>query len=291
MTTAFVLSGGGSLGAVQVGMLQALGERGVEPDLLVGTSAGAINAAYVAGHGMKGDALEDLAGLWRSLRRRDIFALRPLRGLLAVAGLRPSLFSAEPLRRLVEANLGYGEILDARVELHLVTTDLCSGRGVLLSSGDAASAVVASAAIPGVFPPVCREGRVLIDGGIAEHAAIGHAVDRGADEVYLLPAGFPCALPAAPTTAVGVALQALSLLSQQQLIGEVARYAGPAKLRVLPPLCPLKVSAADFSHADELISRSKRATGSWLDEGGTDLPMPQQFLSLHDHNPAQSRGR
>ena len=139
-------------------------------------------------------------------------------------------------------------MLDARVELHLVTTDLSSGQEVLVSSGDAASAVVASAAIPGVFPPVCREGRVLIDGGIAEHAAIRQAVDRGADEVYLLPAGFPCALPEAPTTGVGVALQALTLLSQQQLIGEVARYAGSAKLRVLPPLCPLRVSAADFSH-------------------------------------------
>ena len=88
MTTAFVLSGGGSLGAVQVGMLQALGERGVEPDLLVGTSAGAINAAFVAGHGMKGEALEELARLWRSLRRREIFALRPLRGLLAAVASR-----------------------------------------------------------------------------------------------------------------------------------------------------------------------------------------------------------
>jgi NTE family protein len=282
MTTAFVLSGGGSLGAVQVGMLQALGECGVEPDLLIGTSAGAINAAFVAGHGMKGDALQELAGLWCSLRRRDIFAARPLRGLLAMAGMRPSLFSAEPLRRLVEANLGYQEMLDARVELHLIATDLCSGQGVLLSSGDAASAVVASAAIPGVFPPVRRHGRVLIDGGIAEHAAIGHAVDCGADEIYLLPAGFPCALSVAPTTAVGVALQALTLLSQQQLIVEVARYAGPAKLKVLPPLCPLTVSPADFSHADELITRSKRATGVWLDEGGPDLPMPQRFLSMQD---------
>ena len=69
MTTAFVLSGGGSLGAVQVGMLGALSERGVEPDLLAGTSAGAINAAFVGGHGMGEEALEKLAGLWRSLRR------------------------------------------------------------------------------------------------------------------------------------------------------------------------------------------------------------------------------
>ena len=283
MTTAFVLSGGGSLGAVQVGMLQALSERGVQPDLLVGTSAGAINASFVAGHGMSSEALQSLAGLWRSLRRRDIFAVRPLRGLLAVAGVRPSLFTADALRRLVETNLGYREILDSLIELHVITTDLLSGRAVLLSSGDAASAVVASAAIPGVFPPVCREGRMLIDGGIAEHTAIRHAVDHGADEVYLLPAGFPCALATPPTTAVGVALQALTLLSQQQLIGEVAGYAGPAKLKVLPPLCPLKVSAADFSHADQLITRAKEATAAWLEAGGPDLPMPQRFLAMHDH--------
>ena len=288
MTTALVLSGGGSLGAVQVGMLQALGERGVEPDLLVGTSAGAINAAFVGGHGMGGEALEELAGLWRSLRRRTLFALRPVHGVLGVAGVRPSLFSAEPLRRLVEVNLAYRDLLDARIELHLVTTDLSSGREVMLSSGDAVSAVVASAAIPGVFPPVRREGRVLVDGGIAEHAAIRHALECGADEVYLLPTGFPCALAAAPTTAVGVALQALTLLTQQQLIGEVARYAGPAKLKVLPPLCPLKVSAADFSHADELIARAKKATGLWLDEGGPDLPMPERFLSMHDHHQASA---
>jgi NTE family protein len=288
MTTAFVLSGGGSLGAVQVGMLHALSERGVVPDLLVGTSAGAINAAYVGGHGMGADALEALAGIWRSLRRRDIFALRPLQGVLALAGVRASFFTSEPLRRLVQVNLGYRDLLDAAVELHLVTTDLSSGREVMLSHGDAVSAVVASAAIPGVFPPVCREGRVLVDGGIAEHAAIRHAIARGADEVYLLPTGFPCALREPPTTAVGVALQAITLLSQQQLIGEVARYAGPARLKVLPPLCPLAVSAADFSHADELIARARRATGSWLDEGGPDLPKPERFLSMHDHKQVEA---
>ena len=156
MTTAFVLSGGGSLGAVQVGMLGALSERGVEPDLLVGTSAGAINAAFVGGHGMGAEALEELAGLWRSMRRKNLFALRPLHGVLAVVGVRSSLFSAEPLKSLVEANLGYRDLLEASIELHLVTTDLSSGHGVMLSSGDAVSAVVASAAIPGVFPPVYR---------------------------------------------------------------------------------------------------------------------------------------
>ncbi len=287
MTIAFVLSGGGSLGAVQVGMLQALGERGVTPDLLVGSSAGALNAAFVAGHGTGRAALEELGGLWRSLRRRDVFALRPVRGVLALAGRRTSLFSSDPLRRLVEANLGYDDLLDARIGLHLVSTELGSGREVVLSHGSAVGAVLASAAIPGVFPPVPHEGRLLVDGCITQHTAIRHAVELGADVVYLLPTGYPCALPDVPRSAVGTALQALTLLSQQQLVGEVSRHTGPARLKVLPPLCPLNVSAADFSQADRLITRAHRATGSWIDAGGPDLPEPQQFLALHDHTPTR----
>jgi len=79
VTTAFVLSGGGSLGAVQVGMLQALEDRGIEADLLIGTSAGAVNAAYVAGHGMSHRSLADLAQIWRGLRRQTVFPFDPLR--------------------------------------------------------------------------------------------------------------------------------------------------------------------------------------------------------------------
>ena len=79
MVTAFVLSGGGSLGAVQVGMLQALAARGIEPELLVGTSAGALNAAFVAGHGMSEPSLDSLAAVWTSLRRGHVFPLQPAR--------------------------------------------------------------------------------------------------------------------------------------------------------------------------------------------------------------------
>ena len=176
-------------------MLQALGERGVTPDLLVGSSAGALNAAFVAGHGTGRAALEELGGLWRSLRRRDVFLLRPVQGVLALAGRRTSLFSADPLRRLVEANLGYDDLLEARIALHLISTDLSSGREVVLSRGSAVSAVLASAAIPGVFPPVPHQGQLLVDGCITQHTAIRHAVELGADVVYLLPTGYPCALP------------------------------------------------------------------------------------------------
>ena len=97
MTRAFVLSGGASLGAVQVGMLRALAERGIHPDLVVGASAGAINAAWVAGD----PHLEDLDGLeriWLCLRTRDVFPAHPLRGLLGFLGRRQSLVSNQPLR-------------------------------------------------------------------------------------------------------------------------------------------------------------------------------------------------
>jgi NTE family protein len=281
VTTAFVLSGGGSLGAVQVGMLQALSERGVEPDLMIGTSAGAINAAYVAGRGTGREALEDLAAAWRGLRRQDVFPLDPLRQLLAFAGSRPSLCSNRGLHHVLETHLAYRELQDAAIPVHIVATNLLSGEEVLLSTGDTLSAVLASAAIPGVLPAVEREGFTLVDGGVANYAAVSQAVALGADEVYVLPAGFACALERPPTSALATAMQALTLLIEQRLVMEVAHFTDQGRLKVLPPLCPLAVSPIDFSRGGELIERARRATGKWIDAGGPTLPAPERFLSLH----------
>lgn len=282
-TTAYVLSGGASLGAVQVGMLQALAERHVEPDLLVGTSAGAINAAYVAGRGSSRRALDDLAATWVGLRRRDVFPLDPLRHLMALGGTRTSLFSDHGLRRLVAAHLTYGALEEASTPVHVVATNLLSGEEVLLSTGDAVSAVLASTAIPGVLPVVQREGMSLVDGGLANNTAISQAVALGADRVFVLPTGVACALTEPPAGALAVTVQALSFLIQQRLIRDVADFAGHAELHVLPPLCPLAVSPLDFRHAAELIDRARQSTGKWLDTGGPALPQPERFLSLHHH--------
>ena len=290
MTTAFVLSGGGSLGSVQVGMLQALAERDVHPDLLIGTSAGAMNAAYVAGHGTGQAALDDLATIWKRLRRQDVFPFDPLRHLLAVAGSRPSLCSSHNLRRLLASHLAFPNLEDADIPVHVVTTNLLSGEEVLLSSGDAVSAVLASASIPGVFPAVERDGLTLVDGGVANNAALSRAVVLGADEIYVLPAGFACSLQAPPGTALGSVVQALTLLIEQRLIIDVIRFADDAAIKVLPPLCPLSVSATDFSRAGELIERARISSGEWLDVGGPSLPEPERFLSMHHHTHAGDSG-
>jgi NTE family protein len=281
--TAFVLSGGGSLGAVQVGMLQALGAAGVEPDLLVGTSAGAVNATWVAGHGMDHDSLGELAELWRRLRRTELFPLRLDRVLGALLGRSRAVSSSDRLGQLVRDHAGFADLADAAVETHLVATNLLTGHSVLLSDGPVDAAVRASAAVPGLYPPVLIDGQHLIDGGVAHHSSISDAVTLGATTIWVLPTGYPCALPRPPRTAVGVALQALTLLIEEQLITEVATHAPEVTVKVLPPLCPLAVSAADFSHAEQLVDRARRATERWLVQGGPELPAQERFLALHHH--------
>lgn len=283
MVTAFVLSGGGSLGVVQVGMLQALATRGVHPDLLIGTSAGALNAGYVAGHGTTAAALDDLAAIWIGLRRRDVFPLQAARLGAAALGRAPSLCPNGALRRLIDEHIGFDNLEHAAIPLHVVTTDVRSGEEVLLSEGHATDAILASASIPAVFPSVRIGDRDLIDGGIADNAAVSQAVALGADVIYVLPTGYACALDDAPATPLSSALQALTLLIEQRLILEVAHFAERTDIRVLPPLCPLSVSSTDFRQGALLVERARTATERWLDDGGPSRPHPERFLSLHRH--------
>lgn len=283
MSTAFVLSGGGSLGAVQVGMLQALAERGIHPDLLIGTSAGALNALWVAEHGMSAGSLAELARIWQQLHRRDVFPIRPTQVLHALLGRSPALSSSESLGDLVVKHCALDDLSAAKIPVHMVATDLLSGNAVVISTGPPSQAIRASAAIPGIFPPIPHSGHWLIDGAFASASGVAHVARLGATTIYVLPAGVSCALSRTPRSAMGVAVHALTLLIEQRLITDVADPPVGAKIHLIPPLCPVSVSAADFSHAAHLIQRSHRASTTWLEEGGPDLPTPARFLSLHDH--------
>jgi NTE family protein len=139
-------------------MLQALTERDVTPDLLVGTPAGALNAVFLASHGTGRSALDELAQHWAGVRRRDVFPLAPPWRLLARSGSRNALCSDRGLRKFITGHLLFDRLEDAPIPVHVVATNLLSGEEVLLSSSDALSAVLASTAIPGVLPPVRRAG-------------------------------------------------------------------------------------------------------------------------------------
>jgi NTE family protein len=249
---AFVLSGGGSLGATQVGMLQALFEAGIEPDMVVGTSVGAINAAWV-GAWPASEGVQKLSDIWTSLRRDDVFPL----GWTAAMGLLgrgKHLISNSGLRSVLERHLPYERLENARIPVHVVATELRSGRAVVLSNGPAIPSLLASCAIPGVFPLVTIGGRDLVDGGVANHTPIAAAVELGARVIYVLPIGYPW-LNEEPSNALGMALQALARLVEQRLETEISTYKDVADIRVVPAIEPLPVSPADFSRSRELIER------------------------------------
>lgn len=281
--TAFVLSGGGSLGAVQVGMLQALADADIQPDLLIGTSAGGINATWVGAHGMSADSLNGLADVWTGLRRRDVFPIRPVRLLGGLLGRSRSLFSGEPLGDLVAEKAGIEDLSHATIPVHLLTTDLLTGLDVLLSTGSVRDAARATAAIPGILPPVQVGDRWLVDGAIATRAGVSHAVELGATRIVVLPAGVPCAIDEPPRSALAVAVHALSLLIEKQLILEVALTFDGVTIGLLPPLCPLTISPADFRHASELIERGRTDSVEWIADGGLERVDPSRYLALHRH--------
>jgi NTE family protein len=195
---AFVLSGGASLGAIQVGMLRALYERDIRPALIVGTSAGALNGAYIASRPQASRTAENLALIWRELRRGQVLPVRPLTGLLGFLGARDHLVPESELRRLIERHVEYEELEDLPIPLHVVAVDVVTGQELRLSSGPVLDAILASAAIPGVLQPVSWEDRTLMDGGVANNTPISHAVVLGAERIYVPPTGHACALANRP---------------------------------------------------------------------------------------------
>jgi NTE family protein len=275
-----VLSGGASHGAVQVGMLQALAEREVRPDLFFGASAGALNAAWVAGDpGL--EHLDDLADVWRSLRTRDVFPLQPIMGLLGFLGRRNALVKPDALHSLIGRNLRFERLEHAPIPLCIIATEVTSGREVALTVGDARDAILASAAVPGVLPPVKFGEHLLMDGGVVNNTPISNAIDAGATRIYVFPTGYACDLRRPPKSALAMSLQAISLLVQQRLITDVQELQGHVDLRVIPPVCPLDVSPADFSHGRELIDLARAGASHWLDSIG--LEPHSGDLNLHRH--------
>ena len=279
--TAWVLAGGGSFGAVQVGMLRALVAAGVLPDLVVGSSVGAVNCAYFAG-APNVEGVTRLEAIWRNLRRREVFPVK-WHSLLGLLSRRDSVLDPGGIRHLLERHLPYRDLERAATPAHIVATDLLGGGTVRLSSGPAIEAVLASCAIPAAFPPVCLGERYLIDGAIASNTPVRVALDLGAKRVLVLPTGFACALEEPPRGALACALHAINLLIAHQLVSDLERFREQAEIITVPPLCPLAVSPYDFSHAGEMIDRAAAQTQRWLDEGGLTRQRVPGALRGHTH--------
>lgn len=278
--TAFVFAGGGSLGAIQVGMLQALLEAGERADFVVGSSVGAINAAHFAGApDLVGVAR--LARIWTGLRRADVFPLN-LTGVLGLLRHADSIADPRGLRRLIDQNIAFSKLEDAQVPLHVMATDQ-QGVGVRLSSGPAVDAILASAAVPGIFPPVEINGRRLMDGAIAANTPLRLAVELGATRIVVLPTGYACHLAGPPRGVIASALHAITLLIAWQLMHEIESIPGDVSVHLAPALCPLSVSPYDFTASSRLIERARANTTKWIENNGLVRQARASELAPHHH--------
>lgn len=276
---AFAFSGGSSLGAIQVGMLAALEEHGVAPDLLVGTSVGAINAAFMGG-GFTPERVADLSAVWSRVHAMDLFGPPGLRRLIAALRERGALTAPDGLRGLLERHLPRRQS-DLRIPTAVVATDLLTGDPVVLEEGALHENVLASAAIPGIFPAVEIGGRTLADGGLSAQVPVLQALALGAASVVVLDAGYPCALKEAPRGLVPNVVHAASLVLRHQSLASL-RLIGPrATVVYLPSPCPLGVAPWDFSQWASLVERGHRHSSRFL--AGLGSPGPGVHGHPHVH--------
>src|SRR3984957_3546584 len=269
MTTAIVLSGGGNLGAMQAGSVDALFEAGIKPDLLVGTSVGAMNSAFLATHpGLEGAwALRDA---WAALRRAEAMQLAPLLAFMGFFGLRDHLVSAKQLRVLLDKWIPIDRFEQSTLPFGVVATDALSGEAVVVTSGEVGPALVASSAIPGIFPPVRVGGRWLIDGSLSSNHPVLEAQDLGADEIYLVTT-ITASRTAPPRGAVAVAMNSVSLLTARVARLQLAEARRRAEqmgghIHVVPSAEPLAPGPFDYRRSAELAEQAYRRTRQWLIE-------------------------
>lgn len=258
---AFVLPGGGALGAYQVGVLRSLTAVGVVPDLLIGVSAGAVNASLFAwNQGV--DGVRRIESVWRSIQRRDLMRFNPARLALAIAGRHPSFLDNQPGRRFLRQQLGHRLLEHAPVPLVVVATDLATGQAVGLRRGEAVKAVLASAAFPGVYPPVEFEGRQYIDGGVVADMPLDLAVELGAATALVLSVP-PSAPGDVPRHAIDILLRSSSLGVEAH--GRTVLRRPPPGLRVVEiPAPPSSLTTFDVGRSAEMIDEASANVDAWL---------------------------
>jgi NTE family protein len=281
VTTAFVLGGGGILGAVEVGMLRALLERGITPDLVLGTSVGALNGALVARE-PRLPVIERLTDLWaETARSRDVYGDRPLRTVRRAVATGTHIYSARPLTQRLEDELGDTTFEDLEVRLQVCAASIERSAEHWFDSGPLVPAIVASAAVPGLLPPaeVETEWGVehFLDGGIVNSIPVGRAVALGATRVFVLQVGRVDRPLSVPTRPWEVARVSFEVARRHRFTRELSEIPDDVEAHVLPaagtsPKDDSMLAFRDFSSVQRRIDASYDAALAYLDEHVTTDP-------------------
>ncbi len=270
--TAFVLGGGGVLGAAEVGMLQALFEHGVRPDLIVGTSVGAINGALVAADPTT-RGVERLRRVWSEMTSEGIFAGSVLSRARTLVRTRTHVHSREPLRDLLQAHLPVPTFAELQVPFQCVAASIERAAEHWFTEGPLIEAVLASCAVPGLLPPVEVDGEHYLDGGLVHSIPVGRAVALGADTIYVLHVGRierPLRPPSRPWE---VALVAFEIARRHRFAADLAELPPGVRVHVLPSGEAAAPAAGDlrnlryrnFADVPGRVERAHAAAGDYLD--------------------------
>jgi NTE family protein len=295
--TAFVLSSGGARGALQVGALKALLEHGETPDVIVGTSIGSWNGAVLAMDPTE-RGIEKLIKVWRTLTTSRVLlgwephlhtAAPAFAGAFVVAAIRrvtlgyPSLYSDSGLRQVFNEHLAGMRFEDTQIPFRVIASNVSTGGITVFGRGPAELALLASAAIPGIFPPVRIGGQILVDGGALESSSIDTAIRMGARRIFVLDAGYDVTpeledelqtlLKRQPRNgrqpnahALAVMLErTATMMGRYQLDRAIERVPPGIEAHVIRPTSTMNEAALDFDHAASWIDVAYEQATRYLD--------------------------
>jgi len=266
--TALVLCGGGSRGAAEVGFYRALREAGVRVDMIVGTSVGAVNGAFIAS-GLEPEALKKL---WL-----DFHKWRPFRfnwRVLLEWWNVPALFDPSGFRKFLEDALAVRRFEDLQIPLTVVATNLQKAESVCLEEGDLLFAIMASIALPLYFPPLPFGRHQLVDGGVTNNVPLDVAVRKGATRVYAMLCGCQEELDRPVPGFLNIQSRAFNIATRQKLHWDIEHLKDKAELIILEPCLSSARYALDFSRTGQIIEEAYRFAKSALERGAGRTSAP-----------------
>ncbi len=254
--TALVLAGGSTRGAVQIGMLQVLAEHGFVPDRIYGSSVGAINGvAFASDPTVAG--VEHMTRVWKGIRRQTVYPQGRLHGPWLYLQQRDSVYSNLGLRTVIEEGLVHERLEETRIPVEVVATSLADGGERWFTSGPAVDAVLASTAMPAIYPPVEIDGERFIDGGVVDNVPVQRAIDAGATTIVVLLCGPPVFSPPRAKRPVEGMVNALMIAIHARFVRDMAHL--PDGVEVILCVGPEDATRDfdDFSTTEELIAKGR----------------------------------
>jgi NTE family protein len=267
----YVLGGGGSLGAVQVGMLQALGEHDVAPDIVAGTSVGSLNGAVLALN--PASAANRLSHAWAKITRERVFPGGLLTQARILQHTKTHLFPATGLAAVIADFIGADtKFEDLALPFAAVAMDIATARAHVMREGPLRPALLASAAIPGIFPPVQLGPLQLYDGGLVANVPMRQALAMGARSLVVLDCNFPGHIPGPPGTIAEVLFYTATVTMRAQAVLDAPLAAADVPVIYLHGPEPQLVSPLDFRQTGLLIETSYEAARTFLADLNVDGP-------------------